>query len=94
MRVKNTYFVELCPGLPVYEMENGDFRLPFPNFETKQMIYCTENEMLKGITDPTPERIENVKVIFQNIRLAVCKSVAPEMLIHPEPKKPILKSIN
>lgn len=50
MKVKAIFFVECVPGQPVYQMDNGDIRIPFPDGRTKAMLWITEEEAIKSLT--------------------------------------------
>jgi hypothetical protein len=60
--------VSSVPGFPIYEMMNGDLRLPFPNGATKEMLYLTEAEVLKSSSKREPKDLSNISVIFSNVK--------------------------
>lgn len=51
MRVIHVYFLDQFPHMPVYEMKNGEIRLPFVNSKTGLTWYMTEAEFTKGVSD-------------------------------------------
>lgn len=66
MQVKKTHFIETVPGKPVYEMNNGDIRMPFPN--GADTLWLTEEEVLKSLVKKTPESQQGIKDMFKYTR--------------------------
>lgn len=48
-KVKAIWFLPGIPGQPIYEMENGEVRIPYPHNKAGMMIWCNEEEALKAV---------------------------------------------
>jgi hypothetical protein len=68
MQVKKIHFIETVPGKPVYEMKNGDIRLPFPDGTINDVLWLTEAEVLISLTQKTPENEQGIKNLFKLTR--------------------------
>lgn len=55
MKVKNIYFIHQCPGLPVYEMQDGKLMMPFSKKGDGKanvaFFWTTEDQITKGVSD-------------------------------------------
>lgn len=76
MTVRKVHFVETVPGFPIYEMENGDLRLPFPNPANKQMMWWRESDCMAALVKPKQEDIEAIKMIFKSVRDSIKSKMA------------------
>ena len=66
MQVKKIHFIETVPGLPVYEMEDGEVRMPFPN--GTKTVWITETEALFTLVKKSPENEKGLKEMFKYTR--------------------------
>lgn len=62
MKVKDIWFIPQCPGLPVYELMNGDLMMPFDTGKRKffrkqpSFFWVTFRDIAKGCQDETKLR--------------------------------------
>lgn len=66
MQVKKIHFIDTVPGLPVYEMEDGEIRIPFPN--GTKTVWITEKEALFTIVKKTPANEKAITEMFKFTR--------------------------
>jgi len=92
MKVKEVHFIDTVPGQPVYIMENGEMRLPFPSQQIGGLMWLTEAEFKKAAVDQTPENLKTVLQHFENARKIICKVIVPVDKKEEKPKK--LKLVN
>lgn len=70
-KVKNIHFLDNVPGQPIYEMENGDIRLPFPSKDG--VMHMNEQEALTHMVKNTPENKESVIFMFAQAKKMIKK---------------------
>lgn len=51
MKVKDVYFFQQFPGLPVYKLTSGQLMLPFSKQGTFNFFWATEDQITKGVSD-------------------------------------------
>jgi hypothetical protein len=74
MKVKAIHFVPSVPGLPVYEMENGDIRMPFIDIDKKNAnAWWTQAEVMATVKD------RSIELRFRNAFQLVKKQIRDAM---------------
>lgn len=74
MKVKNTHFLQSAPFQPIYEMENGDIRLPFKNSEDGSFGWFTSEEALRMFVK-TREQKEHILALFNDVKTRIGKKL-------------------
>lgn len=69
MQVKSIHFIETIPGQPIYEMSNGDIRIPFPTGHA--IVWLSFDEAVKSILDKSEANMKILMDQFNGIRLQI-----------------------
>lgn len=85
MRVLFTFFLNQFPHLPVYEMSNGDIRIPFVNPKTGAVYYMLESEFTKGVSDN--EQLKSMRKPFSDAKLEIAQLKSAKTNKVPADKK-------
>lgn len=85
MQVKKIHFIESVPGQPIYEMENGTIRLPFPDGRTSSMLWLSEEDVLKSLTQPTAENKNIIIAQFNEAKRLINKNAPKRKIIDLSP---------
>lgn len=81
MQVKSIHFLPHIPGVPVYEMYNGDIRIPMPNKGTGQTLFLTFDEAKTGLVDKSDKNIKFLMASFADAKKSIIESNAKTLKI-------------
>ncbi len=71
MRIKAIYFSDIVPGQPIYVMEDGAIRIPFPDARTRAILWITEDEAIKSLSVKNASSVKHIEDQFSAARKLV-----------------------